>query len=98
MYCGSDTVDEHAMLMEACGVGDTAEVKRLLLHHNKKQQGLGGGTCTAHEGPTLLMAAARAGAVDIVRILLGVDQLETSDEPLLINFDVNKVDVEISVR
>ena len=107
-YCGSDSVDKHAKIMAACGVGDTAQFKRLLIdHHNEQQQqqlqqdeGGGQGTCTAHDGPTFLMAAAHAGAVDIARILLGVEQLVVGgdgDGTLLLNFDVNAVDAKISV-
>ena len=63
-YCGSESVDVHLALMQACGTGNTLAVQEMLGAEHDDEQ------CYAHKGPTLLMAAANAGAVDIVRLLL----------------------------
>eukprot|EP00729_Bicosta_minor_P020119 gene20119-5029_t len=101
-WCGSSSLQDHYMLIDACGVGNVEEVKRLLLDQRKqeqegKQQAEGTETCPAYRGPTPLQAAAHAGAVDVVKLLLGLNSiLEGGEGVLLRGVDVNVFDSETS--
>ena len=70
-YCGTQSIADHDALLQACGVGDAAAVEEILikLHESRKTE-----ECYAHKGPTPLMAAAHAGAVDVVKLLLPATQ------------------------
>ena len=82
-HCGNRA--DHGSLLHASGVGDVKEVRRLLLMRQSEIKTVANedGTCNTKDsgggGPTLLMAAAHAGAVDVVRVLLGLDPLNPAN-------------------